>query len=111
MTWATVITGPDGDAPEQRRQPVGWGQGWGEEEEETGSLAQVYMAALRRGEWRRGPERARREETLGCKAVRKWLRENRSRRVERKYFKLTEGSKYGDSEGALGKGLSVVKGQ
>lgn len=29
MIWATVITGPDGDAPEQRRQPVGWGQGWG----------------------------------------------------------------------------------
>ena len=29
MTWATVITGPDGDAPEQQRQPVGWGQGWG----------------------------------------------------------------------------------
>lgn len=29
MTWATVTTGPDRDAPEQRRQPVGYGQGWG----------------------------------------------------------------------------------
>lgn len=38
MTWATVTTGPERDAPEQRRQPVGTGK----DGEETGSLGGVW---------------------------------------------------------------------
>ena len=57
MTWATVITGPDGDAPEQRRQPVGWEQGWGG------------------GDWqlRLGGHQSP-EEEMGMRAQRRWER-------------------------------------
>lgn len=52
MTWATVTTGPDRDAPEQRRQPVGMGK----DGEETGSLGRVNVWRFFWGGVRGGPE-------------------------------------------------------
>lgn len=60
-----------------------WGGDGDGEEEETGSSAQVCMAVLRRGMETRAQKswekRDPGQETLGGKAVRKWLSKSRSR--------------------------------